>query len=156
MLDKKIIASVSVVLIGLLLFWNSPTTDTSDTVEASEYEVSIIKSPTCSCCNGYVDELKKQGFQVNVIDTEDITPIKEKYQIPRDMQSCHTALIGDYYVEGHVPIEAVKKLLAEKPPIDGIAMPGMPPGSPGMPGTKSRPFEVYALSDGTPTLFFTG
>ena len=74
--------------------------------------------------------------------------IKEKYNIPYNMQSCHTTEIGDYFVEGHVPIEAVNKLLAEKPDIDGITLPDMPSGSPGMPGPKREEFIIYSLKDG--------
>jgi hypothetical protein len=81
--------------------------------------------------------------------------IKQKYKIPRSMESCHTAVIGGYFIEGHVPIEAVNKLLEENPEIDGIALPRMPAGSPGMPGIKKAPFKVYALSDGEASEFTT-
>ena len=76
-----------------------------------------------------------------------MSSIKEKYQIPPSMRSCHTVVIEDYFVEGHVPIEAIKKLFAEKPDIDGIVLAGMPSGSPGMPGQKTEAFKIYALRD---------
>ena len=84
-----------------------------------------------------------------------MSSIKEKYQIPDNMQSCHTTIIEDYFVEGHVPIEAIRKLLATKPDIDGIALPGMPSGSPGMSGIKTEAFKIYALSDGVVSKFLT-
>ncbi len=84
-----------------------------------------------------------------------MSSIKEKYQIPQNMESCHTAVIADYFVEGHVPIEAIEELLKEKLDIDGIALPGMPSGSPGMPGQKIEAFKIYALSDGMASEFMT-
>jgi hypothetical protein len=99
--------------------------------------------------------LEKEGFQVETRYVQDISLVKEKYQIPPDMQSCHTAVIEGYFVEGHVPTKAIKKLLAEKPAIGGIALPGMPPGSPGMPGSKKGAFRIFALSNGMPSVFMT-
>ena len=110
-------------------------------------KVTVFKSPTCGCCVGYVAELEKNGFDVETVDTVDMHAVKQKFNIPQSMESCHTAVMGDYFIEGHVPIEAVNKLLEEKPDIDGIALPGMPAGSPGMPGRKKVPFTIYALSN---------
>jgi len=76
-----------------------------------------------------------------------MSSIKEQYGVPREMESCHTSIFGDYVVEGHMPFEAITKMLEEKPEINGIALPNMPAGSPGMPGTKKGPFTIYALSD---------
>ena len=84
---------------------------------------------------------------------EDMTSIKQQYHIPEDMLSCHTAVIEDYFVEGHVPVEAIEDMLGEKPDIDGIALPGMPPGSPGMPGEKTGVLEIYAILDGVKSEF---
>jgi hypothetical protein len=80
--------------------------------------------------------------------TDSVEDIKDELDIPEEMWSCHTSLVGDYYVEGHVPVEAVRKLLAEQPNIEGIALPGMPQGSPGMSGEKSEPWVIYSISDG--------
>lgn len=115
-------------------------------------KVVIYKSPTCGCCVGYIAYLRDLGFEVEVVTTND-TAIKTENNIPGAMQSCHTSIFGDYYVEGHVPIEAVNKLLSEKPDIDGIALPGMPSGSPGMPGIKTEEWEIFALKDGEITQF---
>ena len=106
---------------------------------------TIFKSSSCGCCGVYSQYMEKRGFNVQVVDTEDLSATKNKYNIPRQMESCHTTVIGDYFVEGHVPVEAIQKLLEEKPDIAGIALPGMPSGSPGMPGAKYGPFVVYAI-----------
>lgn len=115
----------------------------------------IFKSSSCGCCTNYVSYMKRQkGFDVTTTNLEDISSVKGKYGIPLSVQSCHTMIVGDYFVEGHVPIEAVEKLLNEKPDIAGIALPGMPEASPGMPGAKRQPFEIYAVAnDGSTSLF---
>ena len=85
---------------------------------------------------------------------KDMSSVKKEYQIPEHLAACHTAIIGDYFVEGHIPIEAIEKLFEEKPDIDGIALPGMPAGSPGMPGQQREAFIIYAaLRDGTVSEF---
>jgi hypothetical protein len=81
--------------------------------------------------------------------------VKQKYNIPLEMQSCHTTIIGEYFIEGHVPYEAINKLLKEQPNIDGIALPGMPIGTPGMPGEKDEPYVIYQLIDGKSSVFMT-
>lgn len=87
--------------------------------------------------------------------TEDVAEIKDDLGIPPDMQSCHTLIVEDYFVEGHVPLEAIRKLLEEQPPIDGIALPGMPSGSPGMGGMKAEPFTIYSIVEGRVDEFMT-
>ena len=88
--------------------------------------------------------LKANGFDATVISTDDLGAVKAKMQVPADMQSCHTAVIAGYVVEGHVPVEAIAKLLADKPHVTGFAVPGMPGGSPGTSGPK-EPFRVYSF-----------
>lgn len=117
--------------------------------------VKIFKSPTCGCCVGHAAALKSEGYTVETVEMQDLTSIKTQYNIPPNMQSCHTEVIGKYFVEGHVPMEAIEKLLAEQPDIDGIALPGMPSGSPGMPGPKRGSWQIYALKDGQATPFMT-
>ena len=118
-----------------------------------EAKATVYRSPNCGCCVNYIKYLQRQDLEVEVIETDDIDSIKEEQGIPQDMLSCHTTMIGGYVVEGHVPLEAVEKLLLEKPDIKGIAMPGMPSGSPGMPGPKST-FSVHSLMhDGGTSLF---
>ena len=117
--------------------------------------VEVFKTPTCGCCYGYVLFLEKEKYKVKQTDMRSLHSIKQKYNIPVEMQSCHTTIIGKYFIEGHVPIEAINKLLKEQPDIDGIALPGMPIGTPGMPGDKDEPYVIYQLTDGKFSVFMT-
>lgn len=117
-------------------------------------KITVFKSESCGCCDLYVNYLEKQGFAVEVQDLLDLNDIKKELKIPQSVRSCHVSKVGDYFVEGHVPVEAITKLLKEKPDILGIALPGMPSGSPGMPGAKTEPFVVQAVhKDGKITEF---
>lgn len=140
-----------ILIIGILALAGCASQDNGNPNEGG-VKVTLYKSPSCGCCVGYGAELKSRGFNVETISA-DMPSIKQQYNIPAKMQSCHTAIIGNYFVEGHVPFEAVNKLLDEKPEIDGIALPGMPSGSPGMPGTKRESFTVYALTNGNAAVF---
>jgi hypothetical protein len=118
--------------------------------------VTLYKSPECGCCDGYADYLRHHGFAVTVTATPELSDISRKAGIPSELQGCHTAFVGGYVVDGHVPVEAIKKMLAERAPIKGITLPGMPEGSPGMPGTKTGLFTVYQIGkDGASTAFMT-
>ena len=117
--------------------------------------VEVFKTPSCGCCYGYVLFLEKEKFEVKQTDMRSLHKIKEKYNIPVEMQSCHTTIMGKYFIEGHVPLEAINKLLKEQPDIDGIALPGMPIGTPGMPGDKDEPYVIYQLVDGKFSVFMT-
>ena len=97
--------------------------------------ITVWKSPTCGCCSGWVEYMRGKGYQVSVNLVADPDPIKAKLGVPLALYSCHTAKIDEYLVEGHVPEAAVAKLLAERPNLKGIALPGMPAGSQGMDGT---------------------
>jgi len=109
--------------------------------------VTLNKSPNCGFCSGQAEALEAAGFEVTIEETDNLDLVKQTHNIPADGASCHTTVIGDYVVEGHVPLEAIEKLLAEKPDIAGIGLPGMPIGTPGMPGRKIAPYEVYQLSE---------
>ena len=116
--------------------------------------MTIFKSATCGCCGLFGQYMKDKDYNVDIQIISNLDSVKKKYNIPSYLQSCHTSVIGDYFVEGHVPSEAIEKLLNEKPDIAGIAMPGMPSGSPGMPGAKSGPFIISAVhKDGSVTEF---
>ncbi|MAE42817.1 hypothetical protein CMO93_03525 [Candidatus Woesearchaeota archaeon] len=130
---------------------NNGTTDLNNAVSGEK--ITVFKSPTCGCCIGWVAEMRKSGYNIEVKEMNDMSSIRSKYNIPSNMQSCHTAVVGDYFIEGHVPIEAVNKLLTEKPDVDGIALPRMPAGSPGMPGVKNSVWTIYTLNDGSSTNF---
>ena len=122
---------------------------------SSGIEITIYKSLECGCCEGFITELEKSEFDINIITNQDVSAIKEENGIPLNMQSCHTSFIYGYFIEGHVPIEAINKLLSERPDIDGIAVPGMPSGSAGMPGPKLETITVYAIKDKNYSVFMT-
>ncbi|MDI9239806.1 DUF411 domain-containing protein [Lysobacter sp. LF1] len=116
----------------------------------------VTKSPTCGCCGAWVEHARNAGFEVEVHDVENPYPIKERLGVPVGKGSCHTAEIGGYFLEGHVPLEDVKRLLAEKPAAKGLVVAGMPAGSPGMesPDGRTQPFTVELVAlDGTTTVF---
>ena len=101
--------------------------------------------------------MEDQGYEVDVhiINAEEQASLREKYPLPTDMRSCHISVVEGYYIEGHMPVEAIEQLKEEKPDIDGIFLPGMPAGSPGMPGEQTEPFIIYAFSDGEISEFMT-
>jgi hypothetical protein len=111
--------------------------------------MEVYKSPTCGCCAKWVDHVRAAGFTVKVTDlsNDDLDALKEKHGVPRTAQSCHTALVGGYVVEGHVPVAEVQRLLKERPALAGIAVGGMPIGSPGMevPGQKPQTYNVVTF-----------
>ncbi len=150
---NKITLTIIVVLaVAGTFYFTSGKSNTSEPVALNGFgtgqKVTIYKDPNCGCCVGYADELKRQGFDVETISTKDMASIKGKYNIPTDKQSCHTITMGNYFIEGHVPMGAVEKLLKEQPDIAGIGLPRMPSGTPGMPGPKRAPYEVYKQKDG--------
>lgn len=119
-------------------------------------EATVYKSTTCGCCSKWVEHLKSHGFNVVTKDEDDMQVIKEKYNVPHSLQSCHTALIGGYVIEGHVGADVIRRLLAERPDVVGIAAPGMPIGSPGMEvnGRAPTPHDIIALTrDGRTSVF---
>ena len=110
-------------------------------------DIVVYKSPTCGCCGKWVEHMENAGFSVDVKNMRDVAPIKRELGVPGRMQSCHTAKVGDYFVEGHVPADLVTRLLADKPDIKGLAVPGMPMGSPGMEGPRKDPYDVIAIGN---------
>jgi hypothetical protein len=113
-------------------------------------EVTVYKSPTCGCCTKWEDHLRENGFRVVSVQREDMNAIKQEHGIPQGLQSCHTALVNGYAVEGHVPADVIRKLLTERPRVKGIAVPGMPMGSPGMEGPHKDEYEVYTFDASGP------
>ena len=109
--------------------------------------VQVYKSPTCGCCANWVKHLQQHGFTTRVTETDDVASIKTQRGIPARVQSCHTAVVDGYVIEGHVPAADVQRLLKERPAVVGIAVPGMPIGSPGMevPGQKPQAYDVVAF-----------
>ena len=113
----------------------------------------LYKNPQCGCCSEYASYMRKNGYKVTVQETENLDQIKIQHGVQEGFMSCHTMLIDGYVVEGHVPLNALDKLLTERPKIKGISLPGMPQGTPGMPGIKEQPFTVYEISDKAPKVF---
>lgn len=105
-------------------------------------EITIYKSPWCGCCSKWGDHLKANGHTVTTKDMEDLDPIKKMAGVPESLQSCHTAMAEGYVIEGHVPARDIERLLAERPDARGLAVPGMPAGSPGMEGGAPERFDV--------------
>lgn len=124
------------------------------TAQSSGPTIVVYKTPTCGCCSKWLDHLKANGFTVMAQNRDDLTPIRRQHGVPQAVTSCHTALVGSYVVEGHVPAADVKKLLQEKPAVKGITVPGMPIGSPGMEGPNPQKYETLAFtSDGKTSVF---
>ena len=107
-------------------------------------EALVYKTPSCGCCNLWVDHMREADFEVDARNLNDLIPVKIDAGVPPRMSSCHTTLIDGYVVEGHIPAEHVKRLLEERPDVVGIAVPGMPIGSPGMEGIGARPYQVLS------------
>lgn len=106
--------------------------ESASDARSSSSTLVVYKSPTCGCCVSWAEYMEESGFDVEVRDVDDMGAVKAQYGVGRDVSSCHTAVIGDYVIEGHVPAEDVTRLLAERPAVLGLAVPGMPIGSPGM------------------------
>lgn len=121
---------------------------------SEKQKITVFYSPTCSCCGGYISYLKRNGFEV-LTDTDMVKrmDILDKYKLSQDMTSCHTSLVDGYFAEGHIPADVIRGLLEEGPEIDGIVIPGMPQGSPGMPGIKFGKWTIYGMSDGMSSEF---
>lgn len=150
MIRWKYFIIIVTVIIAASVFLGCGKIDTNDGLASNEngIAVTVYKDPLCGCCGDYIDELKNNGFNVKTVKTEDMQSIRDKYGISTDMESCHTMVIDDYFVEGHMPFEAIEKLLSERPDIDGIALPDMPSGTPGMPGEIREEWIIYSLKDG--------
>jgi hypothetical protein len=108
----------------------------------------LYKNPNCSCCESYAAYLRNHGYAVTTTPTHNLSLIRRERGVPGKLAGCHTTIVAGYVVEGHVPVSALDKLLAERPKIKGISLPGMPDGSPGMTGNKRQPFTIYEISDG--------
>ena len=130
----------AVVLSAFLLLRAEPVV-----AEPPAKSMQVYKSPTCGCCTKWVDHVKSKGYEVSVSDIADVNPVKRELGVPPGSASCHTAFIGGYFVEGHVPVEDITRLLTERPNIAGIAVPGMPIGSPGMEGPNPQAYKVLAV-----------
>ncbi|MFQ5569114.1 MAG: DUF411 domain-containing protein [Rhodothermales bacterium] len=138
-------SAAALVLVIVLIGW----------VQQEETETVVVyKSPTCGCCGKWVDHMREAGFEVEVHDLDNLSTVKATHGVLPKVASCHTALVGGYVVEGHVPATYVKKLLEERPAVTGIAVPGMPMGSPGMEGPTSVDYDVLTFDKTGKTAVF--
>jgi hypothetical protein len=131
----------------------NPSSESADS--ASSDDVLVYRTATCACCAEYEDYLQEEGFTVHVEVVDDIAPVKQEFGVPREAWSCHTAFIDGYLVEGHVPVAVIERLLDDRPDIDGIALPDMPPGSPGMGGERAGPWEILSIDGDTTERYMT-
>ena len=137
---------------------DAPAAAAPATVDASLPLVVVHKNPTCGCCEAWVDHMRQAGFRVDVRNEDNLDPVKQRMGVPYGKGSCHTAEIGGYLVEGHVPAEDIRRLLAERPDATGLVLPGMPMGSPGMemPDGSVQPYTVELVQrDGSTVPYAT-
>ena len=127
----------------------------SQLAAATAPKIQVFKTPTCGCCQMWVDHLAANGFEVEAEDLADLDAIKQMAGVPDHLLACHTGMVEGYTIEGHVPAEAIKKLLAERPKIKGLAVPGMPAGSPGMPSPIPERYDVIAFGGGQDQVFMS-
>jgi len=111
----------------------------------SPREATLYKNPQCDCCEGYAAYLRQNGYKVTVVPSHDLALIHRQQQVPEELEGCHVTMIDGYTVVGHVPAGPVNRMLAERPAIRGISLPGMPSGTPGMGGPKVGQFTIYAI-----------
>ncbi|WP_227500015.1 DUF411 domain-containing protein [Synechococcus sp. PCC 7335] len=153
------LAAVSSVLAGCTATNNARMGSSPQEIMATQAavigEITVFRSPTCGCCGQWIEHAEAAGFKVKDEITEDMSAIKQQYGVPTNLSSCHTTVAGDYIVEGHVPAEDLARLLAEKPDVAGIAVPGMPIGSPGMEsGDYTEPYTVFSFTESGETAAF--
>jgi hypothetical protein len=152
---KYLVSALAIILVTVAVTSYISFAPQKDTYEAQlavadfgdGQTVTLYKSPNCGCCTGHAKALEEAGFSVTIEETTDLDAVKRSHNIPADGESCHTSVIDDYVVEGHVPLVAIEKLLSEQPAIAGIGLAGMPIGTPGMPGRKVAPYEVYQITE---------
>lgn len=144
---NKLLALILLIVLVLSVGWM--VSNREKVITENKTLLTLYKSPYCSCCGEWGSYMKSNGYEVITVLEVDMDTVKEKFQVPDELGSCHTAEIDGYIVEGHVPNEAIEKLLEDRPNIKGIGMAGMPSGSPGMPGIKED-FLIYEINlDGT-------
>ncbi|MDA1080542.1 MAG: DUF411 domain-containing protein [Gemmatimonadetes bacterium] len=152
---RDFLGSVALASVGATLFSrtaSATTTAAGSTQAAVLPTMTVYRSPTCDCCKEWIKYMQKSGFTVKTIEIADLRLIKSGSGVPAAMESCHTALVGAYVVEGHVPADLVKKMLNEQPAIIGLSVPGMVVGSPGMEqGSAKQPYNVMAFAKGGKT-----
>lgn len=154
--------AAGVLLVGglavVLAFRGSAPTGAPEVAETADAgtAIHVYKTETCGCCGLWVDHIKAAGFEVTVenLSNADLAAVKQSHGIPVELSTCHTALAGGYVLEGHIPAEVIESFLEEAPEVRGIAVPGMPIGSPGMEGPNPRPYHVITFDgEGNRTIY---
>jgi hypothetical protein len=148
---NKLLTAILLIILVVSVGWMVNQKDKPQEIKQAENKIlaTIYKDPYCGCCGKWGSYMETNGYETEEVLEDDMSKIKEQFGVPQELQSCHTSEIDGYVVEGHIPNEAVEKLLEERPDIKGIGMAGMPNGSPGMPGPKAD-FLIYEINhDGT-------
>lgn len=125
------------------------------TGQADEDTLTVYKTPGCGCCERWIEHLRAAGFEVEAHNAGNLNALRREWGVPRRLAGCHSARIGDYLIEGHVPAAQIRRLLQEKPAVVGISVPGMPIGSPGMEGPGGRPYDVLTWDKAGRTSVFS-
>ncbi len=149
MMKKSIITLILIITITTVMFTISSISNPKNIDKngnASGETVTVFTPRYCGCCHAHAYYLHENGYNVEIAYRTDMESIKTDYDIPQHLVSCHTTIIDEYVIEGHMPIEVIDNLLDEKPDIRGIALAGMPSGSPGMPGRKLEPFIIHSIT----------
>lgn len=148
-MQKNVLITLSVLCaIYILSSLSDILNSNTSSISSSNADIIVYKSETCGCCNDWIDHLEDNNFIVETFNREDMNLVKLQLGgVPSNLQSCHTAKIGDYIVEGHVHAEQITRMLKEKPDIKGLSVPGMPMGSPGMEGYRNDAYDVLAFND---------
>ncbi len=152
-----VIAAVGVIGMVLVLSATSGMRELAEAPNTEGADVVVYKTASCGCCSKWVEHLQKNGLDVAAVNVASTAPAREQAGVPNRLGSCHTAVVGDYWVEGHVPAELVHRLMTERPiDIEGLAVPGMPTGSPGMEGPNPVKYDVIAYhTDGNTSVYAT-
>jgi hypothetical protein len=152
--SRKLIALVAA--FGTLALTTAAVHDVRSENTAKKPTITVYKDPSCGCCKNWIQYLIKHGYQVEAKDAPNMHEIKETLGVPSGLTSCHTAVVRGYLIEGHVSAEDIDRLLAQKPKIAGLAVPGTPASSPGMDGPRTKPYQVLAFDkNGKTTVFAT-
>ncbi|MEM0445339.1 MAG: DUF411 domain-containing protein [Nitrososphaerota archaeon] len=157
LINVSIAASITLLLVALAILsqGENNTQPEGKTVTTHPLVITLYKDPTCGCCGEYEKYLRSRGVELEtrIVEQGELLALKQRLGIPGTLFSCHTSIVAGYFVEGHVPLEAIYKLLEERPDIDGIALPGMPEGAPGMGDHRAGPLRIYAKEGDSIKLF---
>ena len=134
-------------LLAVLMLPTAAAQEKASAASSPMAPITVHKSPTCGCCANWVTYLRSEGFQVDVVDHDDLGPIKARYGVRPKLRSCHTASVGGYVIEGHVPADDIRRLLLERPSVIGLTAPGMPQMSPGMHSVEPKGYDVLTFDE---------